>query len=829
MSKWILKSNKRISPQMVGQKAANLAFLLRQGFNVPQTAFVVVHALRAFLEANRLLSQIAELKRGIQDASQELNVLQSIRERIEQGRVMPSLENQVVDLLTAWEKKGITALAVRSSAVNEDLGRQSFAGQYFTALHVPLEKDAVLKAVKQVWASLFSEAAWTYCRKHELSLPESEMGVILQAMIPAQYSGVVFSQNPLADASEEMLIEFVSGTGDQLVDGKVVPRQYRFNRENLRTGRLAADLKNADLPNLETFINEIIRLERLTGAPVDVEWAVTNEQYYFLQYRPITTETKAIIWSDENVGEVIPDVVTPFSWSILKPMTNGAYRYFLRRVGLRFPNDPLFALHLGKVYFNQNAFRNLLESFYLSTYLNPEKNKVQVVAGVFRLLYLLFRLNIFLLRLPHKAARMQKLLVDDIPQAESIHSAKGRMKKMKLLIRRSQKIMNAHIAVTIFGEIFYQALDKLCQEWCATQEIKASKLLQGIGEVASTRPARALWEIGRWVRLNETYRKKFTMLSPQELQEWIAGMGPGDPLRKAIDLFFTTYGYGALHEFELLYPRWEEDPAFIFQTLRSYALAEQNGFNLQKHLSLLAKEKNTLKQKALQQLQGSAVRRTIFKYLLKKAEYFSFEREILKQNLVRHFARLKEYLTVISNQYFGDAQSIFYLTWPEVKSLLAGRLGDKELTLKIQQRKLLRDEQMKLEHPGRLKQVGSRWIPLRETEEDENKLKGIACSAGVVEGKVQVILQAEQGAEFEKGNILVTKATNPGWTPLMVLAGGIITEIGGALSHGAIIAREFGIPMVAAVKDATNRLKTGQWIRMDGQTGTIELLDEDED
>ena len=820
MRKWIVPNERGVSPEKVGRKAANLAFLREKGFLVPRTAFVVVPAFRNFLRHNRLLALVRQVRQQ-EEVSEMLQTLAGLRKRIERGSLPEAFASEIGTLLDEWKAQGVSALAVRSSSVKEDLEQQSFAGQYASLLNVPLTVNAVAQAVKKVWASLFSDAVWSYCREHHLSPPGEEMGVILQAMVPAQYAGVAFTRTPLQEDDDELLLEFVEGLGEKLVDGTAVPRQIRWKRKDHSFNAKLANERRLSLPGLPDFVQELLRLEGLVGRPVDVEWAFAGGRYYFLQFRPITTQENATVWSDENVGEVIPDVVTPFSWSILEPMTNGAYRYFLRKVGLRAPSEKLFALYEGKVYFNQTAFKKLLETFYLSTHLRADKSNWQKGLGLIHLAYLLLRVAFFLRVLPRRAARVRRL-----KRNAGFPASKVRIKELRACLKQAQNLMNVHVAVTIFAEIFYQALDKVCREWCPEQGIEASKLLQGIGEVESTRPAQALWEIGQLIRHSETYRPTVQKLEPDEIGPWVDTLSQGDPLRKALQLFFETYGHGALHEFELLYPRWAEDPSYIYRTLKNYVTPRNNGFDLKKHLKKLSEEKYQLEQKAETQLQKFLLRRFLFKYLLKKAEYFSFEREILKQALVRCFARLRQELVAIGKERLGSARAVFFLTWPEVQQLLRYEIDDGQIALKVRERQLLRQRQMQTEHPRRLKQWAGRWLPLDAPVASGRTLHGIACSAGMVEGRVRVVLQAEQGGTFEKGEILVTRATNPGWTPLLILAGGIITEIGGALSHGAIIAREFGIPMVAAVEDATKRLHTGQWVRLNGQTGTIEILEE---
>ncbi|NOX87894.1 MAG: hypothetical protein GXO77_02630 [Calditrichaeota bacterium] len=830
MSRFIIDASERVSLKQVGQKAANISFLMRKGFLVPESAFIPVKVCRAFLKECKIHGEIERLIHRVKSAEEGLNLkteLAQIRQKIVTHPLGSDFENALANLAQSWKTGGIEALAVRSSAVNEDRAGHSFAGQYHSELNVPLEASAIAHAVRKVWASLFSDAVWDYCQKNRLPLPAFEMGVILQRMVNAQFAGVAFSQNPAFPEKDELLIEYVAGIGDKLVDGRVTPEELVVKREKAEAGKPIDVTGKKKLPGIDEFIGELLRLERIVAEPVDVEWAFGDGRYFFLQFRPITTLKDVVIWTNENVGEVIPDVVTPFSWSVLKPMSNGAYRYFLRNVGLKLGQRELFTLYEGKVYFNQMAFRRVLQAFYLSTYLGKgERNPFRLLKNAFKLGYLLLRLSLFLQILPRRINRIQKRKVFKRKKVDlSGADSKRLLADIKGILADLQRLMNLHIATTIFAEIFYQILDKMCRENLKVPDIDASKLLQGIGEVESTRSTRSLWVLAKWIRQNPRYREKFLNQSPDEIARWVAGLPQGEPLKEGIDLFFEEYGHGALHEFEIIYPRWREDRSYIFRSLQAYVKKSEPEFDFARRLKSMEKERRKLRRQAIDSLK--IPQKFLFGYLLKKAEYFSFEREILKQCLIMGFDRLKQNAVELNKRYFDDPQAIFYLRLDEIDQLVKNDGLKSGLLKQAAERKEERSRQMLVKHPDRLKQTGDRWIPLTEEEAPEGSLSGIPCSAGVAEGRVRVILQAERSGALQKGEILVTRATNPGWTPLMALAGGIITEIGGALSHGAIIAREFGIPMVAAVKDATGRLKDGQSIRINGQSGTIEILEKE--
>ncbi len=801
--------------RIVGQKAKNLSTLERLGFTIPKSVVVPVSVFRKQLKRQGLLPIVERL----QNSNSAPELLAEIRRTLQNAPVLAELKNRLEKLLLNWQQQGVQSLAVRSSAINEDLPTFSFAGQYHTSLNVPLTVEAVVKAINEVWASAFNDSVWDYYLKNELSFKRFGMAVILQEMVDPLKAGVAFSQNPQMPESEEILVEYVEGLGKDLVDGEAEPRRIVVPRRKL------TNPVSEDLPGFEKFLQDLLRLEKTVGFPVDVEWALAkNSTYYFLQFRAITALKNAVIWTNENVGEVIPDVVTPFSWSILKPITNGGYQYFLRHVGLRQKNQQLFTLYEGKVYFNHNAFQQTLQAFYLSQYLQPGISLFKKITNVGTLLYRLGRLGAFSVQLPAKIRRVtaKKLPASEIPEG---WNEKRLLSELKQCLREIKKVMNVHVSCSIFAEIYYQLLDKFCKEHFPDTEMDASRLLQGIGEVESTRTARALWEIAQWIKTKPQYVEFFQQHEPSEIVEWVRDLPEGSTLKTQIEVFLETFGHASLHEFEILYPRWREDPTYVFLILKQYLTGNLNDIDVQDRLRSLETERDWNIKKAEELLKNAGKsQKILFGYLLKKAEYFSFEREVLKQRLVRLFDRLKRLVTGLNRRFFEEPDAIFYLTLDEISRVVREGSVAETLQLRINERREQRSRQLEMKHPERLKQIGDQWIPLWQSEPAEGVWSGLPCSAGVVEGRAHVLLNPEQSGDFKAGDILVTRATNPGWTPLISIAGGIVSEIGGALSHGAIIAREFGIPMVAAVKDATRLIKTGQMIRVDGQNGTIEIL-----
>ena len=642
------------------------------------------------------------------------------------------------------------------------------------------------------------------------------MGVILQQMLAPQFSGVLFSRDPFS-GEKNLLIEYVEGLNEALVSGEKTPQQLHFNPA-------ANKFLEEEIP---PFAKELVRLaqklQKRAGRPVDIEWSVQQGKIYFLQFRPITGAMRTILWTDENVGEVIPDIVTPYSWSILEPLTNRAFAAFLKRIGLKnYPQEGLFGLYKGKVYFNNTAFNELMQAFYISKKLRLSKLP--------RLLVFLLRAGWLNFRLP---ARIKKRLVQssrEVAFLEQNREARGR--DAQKLIRRirgnHEKTMALHITCTIFAELYYQLLDKLCQKWLpAKDRLNADTLLSGLNRAASADSGRALLDIACRISGVENIRQLFLTYEFPEIKKRLQQDEKGRQVLGEIELFIKEFGHSSLHEFELLYPRWNEDPSYIYTNLKNYLAAEAAQQWKEREKEVVRSAGRHL-QEALGKL--SFAKRIIFRFIYKRAAAFASQRENLKQAFVKQHAILKSLLLALGKEAAGrglleNAQDMLYFSAQEIDEWTQGAALAQDSLQTVALRKEERNKNMRFEHPPKIRQQGNNWQPLgNAVQAGTDGLQGIGCSAGVAEGIVRVMRTAEESAPLQKGEILVTRSTNPGWTPLFVLASAVVTEIGGALSHGAIIAREYGLPMVAAVPGVTQRLKTGQRVRVDGHAGVVEIL-----
>ncbi|MGO9477166.1 MAG: PEP/pyruvate-binding domain-containing protein, partial [Limisphaerales bacterium] len=343
---------------LVGGKAFNLGKLIAADLPVPRGFCVTTAAFDLFLascprrtELSNVLAQcsgdepgrFAELSREVRSCLAEVRVPEAVKDAA----------------LSAWrEPGGERSFAVRSSATVEDAAGMSFAGQFESVLNVR-GADALLAAIKTCWLSLYSERALVYLSRQRVPAEKVKMAVLVQEMVDASHAGVVFTADPLTGATDRFVVECVSGLGEGLVQGTVQPERMVVEK---RTGRVLASPENELLSSatLENLCELALRIERLFSAPQDIEWAQRDGELFLLQSRPITTKAPARTWEDRqvwtnvNTGEVMPDVMTPMTWSMMQSLF-GVVGSIFRLVGADITRAPLAGLVAGRLYFNANT------------------------------------------------------------------------------------------------------------------------------------------------------------------------------------------------------------------------------------------------------------------------------------------------------------------------------------------------------------------------------------------------------------------------------------------------------------------------------------------
>lgn len=791
----------------VGNKGYTLARLRRTGFPVPPGFVVTTDAYRAFVAANGLDEALAEA---------DLEGARQVRMAFREAEMPPEI---AAAISRAYRAMGAGPVAVRSSAVAEDGDDASFAGQHETILDVTGE-EALLTAVRQCWASLWSERALTYRRARGIET-EPAMAVVVQRMVKADRAGVAFTLDPVSGQRDVVVVEAVAGSGERLVGGQAAPHRYVVRRMKdcyaLGDGLL-------DGARLSAIVLLACRVEARAGEPQDVEWAVDSAgRVYLLQARPVTAIPRGVVrWTRDNVGEVAPDPMTPLSWSVLEPLGNGAFGGVLRRLGMGRSPIPFFGRFYGRVYLNQSLFRSVMARFYISQ--AGWRDLPRLALTGLRALRALWRL-------PHEGRGAIGAVLAQRRAEENLDLAtippEGLLARVGTWRGLAARMMEIHLSVTVMAELLYQALDKLLARW-GDGTTTAVALTAGLTGIRSAEVGRAVAALAQEVCQDEALRDLVLGMAPQSLPSRLAKTEQGRAIWSRVESFLARHGHGATQEFELAVPRWRDDPMPVLRALQTQVRAMGETAVADPTAARIAATARVEQHMSLPQ-------RWLFRFLLRRAQDFTIARENLKYHFVLAYGRLRDlYLALaaglVATGRLEDPTDVFFLKADEVGEMVAGGLTPQRARQRILRRRRAWEEQRRMEAPAAL----DRWHdgslraapPSIEPEEGNGlRLRGLAASPGTYTGRARVILSPDEGADLRPGEVLVVPATSPGWAPLLVAAGALVTEVGGTLSHGAIIAREYGLPAVLDVADATRRIRTGQWVSVDGSSGIVCLAE----
>ncbi|MFA5014641.1 MAG: PEP/pyruvate-binding domain-containing protein [Actinomycetota bacterium] len=817
---YIADLNYVIDKDFIGLKASNLFLLLKAGFNLPQTYCVNTLAYQDFIKFNNVSNFIKEVtgNSSLSNRDKSYKITRAIR-----GGIIPkSICKELRDV--RGSNGGDIRWAVRSSSTMEDLPGFSFAGLYNSYLNVKGEGE-ILEAVKNCWASLWNERAIAYRNKNNLADTNISMAVIVQEMVPAECSGVIFTNDPVNVKLDRMILEYCNGLGELLVSGKVIPVSLSIERHNLSILGDKQSLAGANL-NIENIgkIAEIaLQIENYFGCPQDIEWAFSKNKFFILQSRPISAykvgiiNTDQIIWTRANVGEVLPDVITPLTWEIFRAtLLNRPQLAMIKSDKEEGMHNPGIRRIHGRAYIRLNAF---LASFCYLPWVNDNTlrqvlgvnlpgvtNKYKKPKGIaVRLAQGLFILNVFGLwpRISLMAGRLP-----DLPA--------GKKATIQSLIVWNARCFQLHLKATAYAIGTFGMLTFFLKRWIPEEtDGLVSLILTGHENLKAAAQGFSLWQLAEKARKDQDLRQILLENSSWPvIQEQLSHVKEGKLFLEMFDSFMASNGARAAGEFELAVPRWREDSSFVLEVIQRFITTDNQWSPI-----LVAQEKKEKQEKAILNILSSLRphRRWLFKRLLTSYSNFSTLRENLKYRLIEGYASLrliflKTAKELVKNGRLLEDTDIFFLTPLEILDIQK----ETNFLLQINERKS-QHAKWKSENAPELVQENEQEI--RETATEQ--MIGIGCSPGIVEGSARVIMNISESHTLKVGEILVTPHTDPGWTPLFLTCKGVVSEIGGFLSHGATVAREYGIPAVVNVKEATKIIHTGDTLIVDGDKGTI--------
>ena len=868
---------------LVGGKAFNLAKMIATGLPVPRGLCVTTMAFDLFLdscprrtELSNLLAQcsgdeigrIADLSREVRSCLAEVHVPEVVKDAA----------------LSAWRELGRErSFAVRSSATVEDAAGMSFAGQFDSILNVR-GADALLDAIKSCWLSLFSERALVYLARQQVPAEKVGMAVLVQEMVEADHAGVVFTADPLTGAADRFVVECVSGLGEGLVQGTVQPERMVVEK---RTGRVLASpaddrsadsfvranhvdavrladkavrapmLSSATLKNLCDLARQT---ERLFGSPQDIEWAQREGRVFVLQSRPITTKAPVRtwedrqIWSNFNTGEVAPDVMAPITWSLWQSLLGGVVlRSTSRLLGADARHAPLVGLVAGRLYFNANTPMAALKPF---SFLLKSATDVGLALGggqveAYRQVLALppedlpdlgFRWPKYILSWP----RILFDLITHLPRQGEAWIARFKAQTDELvrvdvdaistlelvrfcvrLIREPFKGVDLLYLVTPAAVL--PVLHKACRSWLREPEPALGyRLFSALGGMPTAEAGLALWRLAVLARADrDTEAAVSSENNWPQIRDTLQRTESGQRFLAAWDTFMAEHGHHCRGELELFNARWSETPDYVLGVVRGYlrSIGQSNPLENQRQL---ADERERLTEQYRRRLKNP-IKRWIFSHSLRRAQKLAVFREELKNQGVRQFAFTRRVLLTLGQRLkeqgiLSCPDDIFFLEISEIEPVATGNASfDWHERIALRRREY--EKNLKLNPPplviGRFDpNAGSRPV----ANAGAKLLEGIAVSPGIVTGPARVILRADDHEQVLPGEILIAPFTDPAWSPYFITAAGMVVEQGGILSHGSIVAREYGLPAVTNVASATRVIRTGDLVQVDGNRGCVSVL-----
>jgi pyruvate,water dikinase len=743
-------------------------------------------------------------------------------------------------------------VAVRSSATFEDGKSLSFAGIFDSVLNVTGFEE-LTQGILKVLESQSSERAQKYFQEHKINTEQSKMSVVIQRMLKPEWSGVAFACNPITGNNQQLWISVVPGIGEALVSGQVDALEYLVSEKN---EILTQNEKAKDVLSQLHFLTElqqiIKKISDLKSSPQDIEWAFAENKLWILQTRPVTShvlkKNSTFVFDNSNIQESYCGVTTPLTYTFASYGYHQVYDELMRLMNMsgsairqaEWRHRHLLGFVFGRVYYNINYWYEGL--LYLPNF-GRRKSEMEEMMGIEepvdfihnlevssiekikRLPQMLWLLAMMIYRFSkmdqltkefdewfwklYRYARLEKLYT--LSDEELLY--KLRDFQSRSLEKWGIPVLNDFLVMIQMGKI-----RRLIEISKLDFDVK-SLMYQSDAELESIKPTLELHRLCQVIAKNENLLKFFQSQSRDCNLENIEILSP--LIFKQIKIYIDLYGDRVMGELKLETITMKQNPQILLNLIQQYLNS-----NLHKKESVFS---SAHKSQSLQSL-PIKIRKSILK--LQKA---IAARELMRFHRTRSFGANRQMYLALGERWtkkniLKQKDDIFYLTRDEIFDFGFGRA----VTQNLQALTQLRKDEAKY---NETKQVDSQiklYFPVgRGDQQEKEKIthitsdtyKGLGCSAGVVEGEV-IFLKNHDEIQNISGKILLAERTDPGWTPLFALVKGIIVEKGSILSHSAVIAREVGIPAVVGIRKISSILKTGDQIRLDGSTGTIEILNQ---
>lgn len=799
--------------QDFGGKAAGLSKIISCGLNVPKGFAVHKEAHKSY-------------------ASKEL--------------FHPDLKEELKEKLPELKGKN---LIVRSSAIGEDADDFSFAGQ-LDSFVVENNIESVIKGIERCWESINNQRVETYQKISGNKL--NEMGVVIQQFLDADYSGVLFTQSP--KNKNHTYTEYVKGGAEPLVSGKVTPLSFSTN------GDLEL-IENVTLPfNHKILLNHATHLKDNFKKQLDIEWIFYNNTYYFVQARPIKIiEKQRVFWTNTNLNENYPTPISPLLYSIAR---DSYYHYFknlskilqlgkesIRNLEYDFSNS--VGVFGNMIYYNMTSIHNIIAASPYKSYFQDAFNKFvgyktdDASSKNFSKKQSIFRLGIRLLLLNLKLGSHVKNIEKKVSNFAGKVSETKSIKELSLcfyefLDLRFYQWYHASLA-DLFSMIHYKLLGSFTKRIYGADHVGVHNgLIQAIPDLISNQPLFSSWEILKEIEKVSGGKDFFISNNAEFILTQISHSPNWETVNSLIENYLKKWGFRCSGELMFTTDNYIESPHKFIELLQSYLKFGKEDPRLtilemdverrklmNKSIKKIFRKRHILFPLAIVESLSLLVlsklcRNAIFsreRVRYKQAQmYYNFKKVIFEIGLVFKEKGILEYQKDILFLNYKEIGSILSSSdmcsnsWDEIISIRKKDFG-KESEIKF-------PENFETTFGERPKEVEEFSAETKAGKE----FSGLAASGGKIKARVKVLESVMEADKIKSGEILVTKQTDPGWAMVFPIIGGLIVERGGALSHGAIVAREFGIPAVLGIEKITETLKDNDEVILDGDLGKIKIL-----
>ncbi|WP_458412523.1 phosphoenolpyruvate synthase [Schinkia sp. CFF1] len=849
---------------LVGGKGLHLGELSKiQGIQVPEGFCVTTVGYQKAIEQNEtfqaLVGQLT--MQNVENRDQIAEIGRKIRQTIMEVEIPADVVNSVAHYLSRFGEEH--AYAVRSSATAEDLPNASFAGQQDTYLNI-IGKEAIVKHIKKCWASLFTDRAIIYRMQNGFDHSQVYISVIVHRMVFPQASGILFTADPITSNRKLLSIDASFGLGEALVSGLVSADCYKVQEREIVEKRIASKklaiygrkeggTETRDIaPNqqeTQTLTDQQIlqlarigrQIEAYFGCPQDIEWCLVDDTFYIVQSRPITTLFPIPEANDEenhvyvSVGhqQMMTDPIKPLGLSFFllttpAPMRKAGGRLFVdvtpklaspvsRNILLNTmgQHDPLMKDALMNILKHGDFIKSLPND---SDAPSPNRGNIDMPAP--------FENNPSIVS---ELIKKSQTSIQELKQKIQTKSGLDLFDFIQEDIQELKKILFDPQSSAVFMAAMNAStwINEKMNEWLGEKNA-ADTLSQSVPNNITSEMGLALLDVADVIRPYPEVIDYLQYVKDDAFLEKIVKLDGGQEARDAIIAFLNKYGMRCAGEIDITKTRWSEKPTTLVPIILSNIKNFEPNASIQKFEQglrvALKKEQEILDR--LKKLPEGEQKAKETKRMIALIRNFIGYREYPKYGMINRYfvykqALLKEAEKLVQASVIHEKGDIYYLSFEELREVV--RTNDLNYQI-INKRK---DDYKLYEKLTPPRVITSDGETLSGEYKRENlpaeAVIGLPVSSGVIEGRARVILNMED-ADLEEGDILVTSFTDPSWTPLFVSIKGLVTEVGGLMTHGAVIAREYGLPAVVGVENATKLIKDGQRILVNGTEGYIEVL-----